>query len=152
MKCVDDAVGFYCGRIPYIMIQACMYNRKEYKVVLAEGKAVYLASIAGHNKRQSIGGINKSFSVRPHDALMEFAEQIVLDAKYACPHMIMDGLVRVDIFEKLDHTFVVNELEGFEANYYAGNNTDEILYHGVTDFLRTYWSQKIVHCFSKLTL
>ncbi len=151
LKFVDDAVGDFYGRIPYVMIQACMFNRKEYKVVLAEGKAVYLASIAGHNKKVSTGGINKSFSSRPHHDLMEFAENVVIEVKSVCPFMITDGLFRVDVFEKLDHSYVVNEFEGFEANYPAGNN-DANLNFGVTDFLRTYWSHKIVQCFDALTL
>ena len=41
----DKIVGF--STIPYVMIQPCMYNRKEYKVICLENRAAYIADISG---------------------------------------------------------------------------------------------------------
>jgi len=60
--------------IPYIMIQPCMNNRKEYKVVCFNEKVQFLA----HNPK-SVHGI--SFSSSPHKELFEFAHLSLQDLK-----------------------------------------------------------------------
>ena len=48
----DNKVGY--GIIPYLMIQPCMYNRKEYKVVCLENKALDLSAISGAGSRKAL--------------------------------------------------------------------------------------------------
>jgi hypothetical protein len=119
--------------IPYIMIQACMENRKEYKVVLFNESVQFLAV----NTRQSKP--SKSFSRKPHNSLFEFAHQAVKDLKRSCPEFLCDGLVRVDIFQDKYGDFIVNEFESLEANYYTFNIDDMKLTEKLTD----YWMEKI---------
>ena len=65
------AKKYYDG-IPYVMIQACMHNRKEYKVVVLGGQpAYYVASVAGSRNKRSADGTNKVFST--NDTLLEFS-------------------------------------------------------------------------------
>ena len=60
----------YDGMIHYAMIQPCMSNRKEYKVVLHNGKAKYIASI---RRFANLPG-SRAFSEFPHLDLFSFAE------------------------------------------------------------------------------
>lgn len=144
LKCVNSACSNLLGTIPYVMVQACMHNRKEYKVVMLDGVAQYVASILNHDKRKSQGGINKAFSFYPHARLFKFAEDAVEVAKQTIP-LISDGLFRVDIFETINGSLVVNEFESLEADFPSGH-----LSAGGSDtvntFLISYWSRKILAC------
>jgi len=139
------------GHIPYVMIQACMLNRKEYKVVFLSEVPVYVASISGHSTRKSTDGINKAFSTSPHDELFHFAKAAVSRLKIEMGEhaVVTDGLFRVDIFQKNDDkkSFVVNEFESLDANYDSNKETNE---QCVRIFLEDYWLTKIDHSFKAL--
>jgi hypothetical protein len=119
--------------IPYVIIEACMQNRREYKVVIFDETVQYLSC----NPKQAKP--NKSFSKKPHKALFEFAHQAVQDLKRSCPEFISDGLVRVDIFQDKYGDLVVNEFESLEATYYSLSIEDMLLKEKLTD----YWISKI---------
>ena len=85
-------------KLPYTMVQATMANKKEYKVVLFKGEAIYIFK-ASTNKK----GI--AFSSKPE--LMNFA----IEFASACPNAFLDSLMRVDIFQTTTGKLVVNELE-----------------------------------------
>jgi hypothetical protein len=122
--------------LPYVMLQACMANRKEYKVVVINQKALY---VANDNKKSG-----KSFSQFPHTELLKFAENAVIALKFNCPSAITDGLVRVDIFKTLNNGFVVNEFESLEACYYNKKDSQFSTEAEVSTFLReTYWKNKL---------
>ena len=70
-----ELVQKYYDEIPYLMIQACMHNRKEYKVVILGGQPAYVASVARSGNKRSADGTNKAFST--NDALLEFSRQAV---------------------------------------------------------------------------
>jgi hypothetical protein len=123
----------YYGEIPYVMIQACMYNRKEYKVVALGGEPLYIAAIGSEKK--STDGVNRAFG--DEDELLQFAKLAVKRLLSSVPHAITDGLFRVDIFQDKQNKFVVNEFESLDANY-DGNEMYECL---TTNFIRAYWKK-----------
>ena len=134
----NPEVGY--GQIPYLMVQPCMHNRKEYKVVLLNHVPVFATS-AG-NKRCS-NGINKSFVQTDRLDLYKFAEDQLTELKLNCPGAITDGLFRVDVLQNNDGTMVVNEFESLEASYYTTGNKEI----AVQDFLFRYWHNKITNIF-----
>ncbi len=122
--------------MPYIMLQACMSNRKEYKVIMLNREPVYLAESIGQN-------IGKSFSLYPHLNLFTFAKRALDTLCERLPCVLSDGLVRVDIFRNKDGMFVVNEFESLEANYYSKNDKgmlDEVM---TRTFLYKYYAVKL---------
>lgn len=103
--------------LPYTMVQATMANKKEYKVVLFKGEARYI----------SIGSTNKlgtAFSSKPE--LMNFAMEALKEFASACPHAIVDSLMRVDIFQTRTGKLVVNELESLEADHHCRSGLDKM--------------------------
>lgn len=155
-KTFDNLVSFLVtacrtdyGSIPYMMIQACMNNRKEYKVILLGGEPAYLARIAGHSSKRSSNGINKAFSKPPHTEIMEFAKLSMQRCSQLCPNLLTDGLFRVDIFITIDKRLVVNEFESLEANYPSNIETEAFAAH---QFMQTYWARKIIACFANLNI
>ena len=105
---------FY-GEIPYLMIQACMHNRKEYKVVVLGGQPAYVASVAGSGNKKCTSGINRRFS--DDDGLLEFSRLALERFRGNVPCAITDGLFRVDIFQNIHGKLIVNEFESLDANY-----------------------------------
>jgi hypothetical protein len=129
----NDIQGIY----PYAIIQPCMRNRKEYKVVYIPSKSiVYVSSAtttAGHYKKAFPTG-------KDHCDLFEFVGRAVKVFQDACPHSICDGLFRVDVFMNQANEFIVNEFESFEAVYYGKS----ILENTVTNHLKEYWYGKLM--------
>jgi hypothetical protein len=134
----------YFGSIPYMLLQPCMENRKEYKVVVLNENPVYVS----YNPKNS-GSKCKSFSKSPHEELFQFARSAVQKLKFNCPESILDGLVRVDIFQNKAKQFVVNEFESLDAAYSAneGNMVKDSL---TFEFLVLYWYCKIRFCIENL--
>jgi len=120
------------------MLQACMKNAKEYKIVVINNTAMYEANNASKK------GV--SFSKYPHTELLKFAEDALFALKVKCPSTIADGLVRVDIFKTLKGKLVVNEFESLEACYYSKRkNSDLTIELNVAKYLReTYWSSQLI--------
>eukprot|EP00597_Dinobryon_sp_UTEXLB2267_P016104 CAMPEP_0201096512 /NCGR_PEP_ID=MMETSP0812-20130820/5481_1 /ASSEMBLY_ACC=CAM_ASM_000668 /TAXON_ID=98059 /ORGANISM="Dinobryon sp., Strain UTEXLB2267" /LENGTH=158 /DNA_ID=CAMNT_0047350809 /DNA_START=837 /DNA_END=1313 /DNA_ORIENTATION=+ len=115
------------------MIQPCMSNRKEYKVIYIPSRSIqYIVS------RTARCGSGTSFSVRPHTRLFDFVRRAVSVFRESCPHAITDGLFRVDVFETKLGELVVNEFESLDAAYY-GDGRDSSFH--VTNFLFEYWLQ-----------
>jgi hypothetical protein len=134
-------------RVPYIMVQPMMNNRKEYKVVFFNCCFMHIANI---NQRR-FGEIAWSFG--SHSRLVSFALDALTQLKVRRPETITDFLVRVDVFESnevecFDETnpdfpmddfrhwrdaegrycrfkLVVNEFESIEANF-PGKNHEEV--------------------------
>lgn len=122
---------------PYTMIQPCMSNRKEYKVVYIPSKNIqYVVS------RTARCGSGASFSVRPHTRLFDFVKSAVGIFRHRCPYAITDGLFRVDVFQTKLGKLVVNEFESLDASYYSTERGDSSFV--VTNFLRQYWLSKLI--------
>ena len=132
-------------KFSYVIIQPCLYNRREMKVVCLNRKPIYVSKSA--NKKSS-DGVNHSISDSPHQSLMEFAQKAVDCYLKYCPHAIVDGLFRVDIMQMTNKCYVVNELESLEAAYYSGS-CEEALVHSC---LESYWFKIITKLCSEHVL
>jgi len=132
---VADAKERFDPLIPYVMLQPCMANKNEDKVVLVGLKPYYIA-----DKR-----INPRHGRKSADeaTLFEFAVQVVTLLKQRDPNFIADGLVRVDIFCNGQGRLVVNEIESLEANYSKQPNE---LQMQVTNALTKYWENILHRC------
>jgi len=119
------------------MIQPCMYNRKEYKVVALNNVPTYIASIASGRGKKSAGGVNQQFG--DTDSLLEFAGKAIGTFRLNAPFAITDGLFRVDVFQDVTGKMVVNEFESLDANYSALTH----LQMATHSFLIKYWENKI---------
>ena len=130
----NDNHGIY----PYAMIQPCMKNRKEYKVVYIPSKSIIYVSSA----RTTSGHYKKAFPTgQNHCDLFTFVMQAVKVLQEACPHTICDGLLfGVDVFMNQAGDFIVNEFESLEAAYYGKS----IAENNVTNFLKEYWYGKLM--------
>lgn len=126
------------------MLQACMYNRKEYKIVCVGGVPSYLAIINGHGNKKSPDGVNLPYSTHPHDNLFEFANRAISRFRTNFPNAIIEPNFRIDIFMRHDGKLVVNELESLEAWYTGGVLVEKE--KQASDFMRLSWSQIIVNC------
>ena len=88
------------GIYPYVMLQPYLLNRNEYKVVVFDGKAQYLATSA---KRRG----ERSFAKDNLEALLNFAEYAVI--------VLKEKVIRVDIMQSNSSQMIVNEFESLEA-------------------------------------
>ena len=120
------------------MVQPCMKNRKEYKVVYIPSKSIlYVSSsttTAGHYKKAFPTG-------KDHCDLFDFVKRAVDVFQDACPHSICDGLFRVDVFMNQANAYIVNEFESLEAVYYGKS----VLESAVTNYLKEYWLGKLMN-------
>lgn len=130
----------YFGHIPYLMIQPCMYNRKEYKIVSLNQVPTYIASIASGRNKQSGCGINKAFAKT--DDLLAFAEEAIRRFRLHAPYAITDGLLRVDVFQDVNGKMVVNEFESLDAEY-GCSSYDARYQNAAHSFLAKYWEKKM---------
>lgn len=113
LDCIRKQHKTFLHVLPYVLVQVRMQNNKEYKVVLVKYKAKY---VAYNCFRQG-----KAYSVYPHTIILNFAEQAVIALSQKCPSAILEGLVRVDIFQRANGQLVVNEFESFEADHHASH-------------------------------
>ena len=98
---------------PYVMLQRQHKNPCEYKVVLFNGRAMYIC--APQKKSNARAFSNKM-------QLMEFAETAVMMLKYSCPAICCEALIRVDIMISNDNKIIVNEFESLEACTYSAKS------------------------------
>ena len=137
----------YVGHLPYLMIQPCMYNRHEVKIVVLNNQPMYKAGISTGSSAKCKSGINKVFS--SDDAgLLAFASEAIAKLRETAPYAITDGLFRVDIFQNIAGKMVVNEFESLDAGYGSlSKNALGVDYQSLTcSFLRAYWQKKIQAC------
>jgi hypothetical protein len=81
---------------PYIMIQPCLSNKREYKVITIPSQNItYLANVKGKGN---------AYSVAPHERILNFAMETVQYFKSRCSHAITHHpLFRVDILLTRDN-------------------------------------------------
>ena len=144
VKYMGSLSKLYLGNVPYLMIQPCMYNRREVKIVVLNNQPLYKANIATGALSKSKGGVNQTFSydLNTLDAVLAFAGTALEKLKATLPYAITDGLFRVDIFQTLSGQLVVNEFESLEADFgcrISGATDFEAL---AWTFLSNYWRQK----------
>ena len=137
----------YVGHLPYLMIQPCMFNRKEVKIVVLNNQPMYRAGISTGTNTKSKTGINKAFWTND-DELLAFASEALAKFRETAPYAITDGLFRVDIFQTIAGQMVVNEFESLDAGYVSvSKNSLGVDYQSLTcTFLQAYWEKKIEGC------
>ena len=125
----------------YLMLQPCLFNQKEYKVVLRgfKGSTNSIAANPHHHRGE------KKFST-PHE-LKEFAEKAISTLAKKHPGAIVEGLNRVDIMQMKSGKLVVNEIEGFEALYEKkGSRTSDETENNLTHkHMVEFWASILGH-------
>ena len=142
-KCIFKATHDYFGRIPYIMLQPCMKNKHEYKVVVLHEKPAFVS----YNYKNS-GSKRTAFSKYPFTDILCFAKTAVERLKINCPEAITEGLIRVDIFMNEKKNFIVNEFESLDANYQA-NDGDMTKDSETAEILKMFWFKKFLKFVNK---
>jgi hypothetical protein len=132
-RCVNASLPIQRG-MPYFMIQPIMSNRKEYKVILFNHKALYISG----SPTQTLG---HSFSKENLDSILTFSENALRACKTYCPYMITDGLIRIDIFENQKNLMIVNEIESIEAKYPHATKIE--ITGNLESKLQLYWTDKL---------
>jgi len=132
----------FSGRIPYAMVQQCLSNLKEYKVVLFNGKALHLATIKGQTNKGSAFANYENGNADLH----HFAEGAVRLLNQRCRCSITNQLFRVDIMESNDggtKKWVVNEFENLEATYYPSDDKGGAKQSKIAGHLFEFWERKL---------
>lgn len=138
-EALSTACASYGSRIDYAMLQPCMKNRKEYKVVYYGGAARYVSNI----KQKHAG--ERAFSATPHSSLFAFANNAVDALSAKNPTFQNDGIVRIDIFQTCANRLVVNEFESLEACIYSSPKNEL----AARDWLKNFWYMQLensIHC------
>jgi hypothetical protein len=110
-----------CYSVPYLMVQPCMINRKEKKIVCVGGQYCYTIH------PQCSSGYEYRYEGDMEARYAAFAEHAIYALKRELPECVLDGLVRVDIFETSNNDengepiWVVNEMESLEAIFEGTN-------------------------------
>ena len=68
-----------------------------------------------------------------------FAKEALDVLKDQCPGTLASALVRVDVMQRKDGSFVVNEFESFEAQYASSANKEMI----IESSIRSFWHSVI---------
>ena len=126
----------FAGRLPYTMIQPKLINRKEYKIVVLNGKA-------SHILPQNSGVRCKGRAFASREELFLFAETAVRILAMRCPGCITSGLVRVDVMTTKEGNYVVNEFEGLEALWEPSARECVEITSACNFFLFKYWHHTV---------
>ena len=125
----------------YLMLQTCLSNQKEYKVVLRgfKGSANSIAANPHHHRGE------RKFSTARE--LKEFAEKAISTLAKNHRGAIVEGLNRVDIMQMKSGKLVVNEIEGFEALYVKkGSRTSDETENNLTHkHMIEFWASILGH-------
>ena len=99
------------GYITYAMIQPRIPENTEAKIICFNG----IAKFKNKNKRSTDG--RSPFGGVKNKVLFDFAEHVISVLRRVCLELITDQVLRVDIFGFRDRPgeFIVNEIEGYEA-------------------------------------
>jgi hypothetical protein len=138
MSAIRLAARHYFPRVKYVMVQAQMNNRKEYKLVFIGGKFAWMASIKKSACR------SKAFSPAGHAVLKRWATTALEVFQKSCPESMCEGLVRVDIFQNNTGGFSINEFESFEADVESITREYNLYLSGLHD-LRDFYVLKLQH-------
>lgn len=133
-KLKDACEGNLSLCYPYVLIQPKVVDFEELRVVFNNQKPQYLYSPPFLDKKPP----------ENIDGLIPFAEEALNILKQRCPQVIVDGLVRVDVFYFKNcyqgKSFFINEFESLEACHSSP--------HGCSnDFLVQYWIDIISKAF-----
>lgn len=137
MSAIDGFATEFEGRNHYTMLQPCLANKREYKVVCHNKVPIYIGNI----------GTAKGKSFAHYQDVMQFAKTAINELLFHCPSVLIDGLFRVDIMSTVTGRFVVNEFESIEANSSSKNFYSQIQ---TSTFLQQYWIRQLDRAFKQL--
>jgi hypothetical protein len=126
----------YGNRVPYAMIQPWLVNRKEYKVIVCNGRASHILP----QKANGTSARGMGFSESPHHGVMKFADAMVQQLGHVCPGTMTDYLLRVDVMQKRTGNMIVNELESFEASYESSKLSET---RATNALVRKFWDDML---------
>ena len=121
--------------IPYIMFQVKVSNTSEAKLVFLNGVFHHFLGPCNHKIVKTLG------SHKPAK-IIEFASEALATLSLN-EDVIVDGLIRVDVFVNNEDCLVLNEFESLEARYF--NSKQEVMIDTKV-FLINYWETKIYQC------
>jgi hypothetical protein len=129
-------------RVGYCLLQVNLANKMEYKIAICPGKSPYITNPA----RKAKGAT--AFSKEPHLKLFQFAERALRVLKTRVRGTLDTMLVRVDVMQRLDGSFVVNEYESLEALFCCSKFDSNEL--ETQRFLETFWYNRIAMLIASL--
>jgi hypothetical protein len=128
----------YYGVIQYVILQRCLINRLEKKVVCLNMEPQYIASIGNSDKAAA----NRTTVTVKHDDLYDLARQVLSIFKERCPDFLCSGLTRVDFLHcDILKKWFVNEVESLEANFSSNLTLDT---GRVKTFLIDYYRSQVI--------
>jgi hypothetical protein len=128
------------------MIQPRLSNRKEYKVVVLNGKASHIIPQCANGV--TCPGKAFTFATETTD-LFRFAEMAVHCLSKQCPASLIAGLIRVDIMETLAGNLIVNEFESLEAVFEPSGHECGEVGARLREFLLTYLLTVLTQAFEQ---
>ena len=117
---------------PYIIMQPyCRFAKFERKVLLLNMEPVGFNLSCSTARSAKTDAIEKKY--------FDFAREAIRLLKERCPHAVVDGLTRVDIFQMDEEAndLRVNEFESLDSNF--GGRAEM----RVKEFLEKYWTDKL---------
>lgn len=128
-----------CYKVPYLILQERVFDISEVKVIFLGCKFSHIADV-GKNTKHSL----PNFST---NEIVEFASASLQLLRDTLGYSIVDGLVRVDVFQSNSGHLVVNEFESLDANY----ECRKVAYNNATVlFLARYWEGKLLNTIHQL--
>ncbi len=120
-----------CYNIPYLMLQIRVENNTEVKLVFFNKKFCHCANLPK---------TAKSLPSYSTEAIVQFCYEVLESLVPFEDIFILDGLVRIDVFESDDGKLMVNELESLEADFVSSDISEVI---NVENMMKQYWKDKI---------
>lgn len=102
------------GYIHYVIIQPELIDNSELKIVCFNGRREFMNLVkVGKNGRSPFGLRSK----QRKGLLFQFAEHVIAKLRISCPELMSTQVLRIDVvgFTAFPGEFIVNEVEGFEA-------------------------------------
>jgi hypothetical protein len=128
------------GKIPYVMVQPRLFNRRESKVVCIGGVPSYICAVAANHATGPVFATPRE--------IIAFAQKAIDKARIKLPHLLYQGLFRVDVMcRQKGRKLIVNEFESLEANYGATGNLENTE-QKVREYLEMYWEDRLIESFS----
>jgi hypothetical protein len=118
--------------IPYMMLQVLVDCNQEAKLIFVSGVYHHFLGPSSRQMRHSLRGTSG-------EDLIGFATR-ALEIISTSEDVVVDGLVRVDLFKNNEGNIVVNEFESLEARYFS--SSQEVMMD-TERFLTAYWESKI---------
>ena len=126
--------------IPYIFIQACLQNRKEWKVICYNGIPQHI--LIKKSSRKCTAEVGNIKDITFKNELMDFARNANVELACNCPAFLISGETRVDImYCAYLQKYVVNEFESLEALWETSNVSENNNFH---NSMVNYWHGQLM--------